>query len=268
MSEELKYAIEVAKEAGKLIMEFYGRDISVETKSNDTPVTEADKAVDKFIREKLQQKFTYPVLSEEAKDDLSRLGAETIWIVDPIDGTSGFIKKNGFFSVHIGLAKKSGASLGVVYRPTEDELQFAERGKGAYIHKKDETPRRMRVSNVGEIKRMKLVLHASDKKYEIEKGVARDLGIIDFINVSAAGIRIGVVSNGESAICINAGEKSSEWDTCAPQVILEESGGKITDICGNELFYNQKNVRKLKGFLATNGLVHNEALEIISKMPC
>lgn len=95
ISEELKIAIETAKEAGSILLQYYNEELIISTKENDTSVTNADFASNDFIIENLQNHFTYPILSEESVDTEERLHFDKVWIIDPLDGTRDFIKKTG-----------------------------------------------------------------------------------------------------------------------------------------------------------------------------
>ena len=132
-SNELKIAIEIAKEAGELLLQYYDTELSIETKENNTPVSNADLATNDFILKKLREHFPYSILSEESVDDNNRLGKEFVWLVDPLDGTKDFIEKTGEFTVVIGLVQNNQLIMGVVYRPTTKELYYAQKGKGAFM---------------------------------------------------------------------------------------------------------------------------------------
>ena len=115
---ELDIAIKAAKEAGNAILEIYHEDYKTSTKDDDSPITDADLKSNEIIKKILSQ-TKHAILSEEDDDDLSRLSKETIWIVDPLDGTSDFIDKTGEFTVMISLIKNKKPILGVIGWPTE-----------------------------------------------------------------------------------------------------------------------------------------------------
>src|SRR4051794_10792196 len=135
---ELKTAIALAYAAGKLISDYYKTEFVAEEKLGADnfyePVTAADRAASRLIVEALTTEFPDDaILSEEEADDLeTRLSAKRVWIIDPIDGTAGFVKKDGDFAVQIGLAEAGRAVLGVVYMPVHKKLDFAVRGQGAF----------------------------------------------------------------------------------------------------------------------------------------
>jgi len=123
---ELDIAIEAAKEAGNAILEIYQRNFEISKKKDDSPITEADLKSNEIIKEILSQ-TEHAILSEEDKDDQSRLSKDTIWIVDPLDGTSDFIDKTGEFTVMIALIKNKKPILGIIGWPTEKTFFVAQK---------------------------------------------------------------------------------------------------------------------------------------------
>ncbi len=140
----LKNEIEVAKglaiKAGNIIMNIYAGDFSVEYKVDHSPLTLADKGANKIIINGIMEQFPHhSYLSEEIQDDKSRLDNDWCWVIDPLDGTKEFIKKNGEFTVNIALVYKQNPVLGVILAPDKKELYYAVKGEGAYLesnHKK------------------------------------------------------------------------------------------------------------------------------------
>ena len=118
---ELKVMIEACLEATKVIMEVYNRGFDVEIKSDDSPVTEADKRADQIIRTILHKEFpSYSLLTEESVDNLERRKNDYLFVVDPVDGTKDFVKKDGMFTINVGLVYKEEIVAGVVYIPCTD----------------------------------------------------------------------------------------------------------------------------------------------------
>src|SRR5215212_8448339 len=139
LTAELQFACKVAREAATIINTFYVGSSQVYYKSDREPVTEADRSANQHILE--QVKATFPNdgwLSEESKDDLSRLEKDRVWIIDPLDGTKEFIARNGEFSIMIGLAIKGKATLGVVMQPESGLLYAGTVGKGAWLYEAEE----------------------------------------------------------------------------------------------------------------------------------
>ena len=145
---ELEVALIAAKKAAKVIMEVYNsNDLGVEIKEDNSPVTKADKAADKIIREELSKAFpSYSLLTEESVDNLERLNNDYVWIVDPIDGTKDFVAHDDEFSVNIALSYKHEAVLGVILAPVSGDIYYAVRNQGAFSIKNNITTR-LKVSN-------------------------------------------------------------------------------------------------------------------------
>lgn len=258
----LKEVILVAKTAGKVIMKYYGKKHSIITKDNLTPVTEADFEANKVILEGLRRFSNYPVLSEETKDDLSRLRSDYVWFVDPLDGTKDFIRQTGDFSVIIGLACQNVPVLGVVYLPATDELYFAESGKGAYYQKDDGKAKRMSVSKVDDSSKMKAVISRSNLE-PLNEEIIKGLGVKSFVKAGSVGIKAALIARRDCDLYVLTNKKSAEWDTCAPVCILKEAGGVMTDLYGRPLPFNQAQVMRLDGLVASNGKIHARIIQRI-----
>ncbi|MHA7646345.1 3'(2'),5'-bisphosphate nucleotidase CysQ family protein [Nitrosopumilus sp. S4] len=259
---ELDIAIEAAIKAGDAILEIYKEEFDSKTKSDDSPITEADITSNKIIKNILSQ-TQYEILSEEDDDNQSRLRKDTIWIVDPLDGTSDFIDKTGEFTVMIALVKNKKPILGVINWPTEKTMFVAQKGKGAFRYSNEEWEKIV-VSKVEDLTKCKAVgsrHHLSDK----EKLFIEKLGINDFTSIGSS-LKVGKISSGEVDVYITTTDKMKEWDSAASYCIINEAGGKMTDISGNDLTYNNKEVHHLNGIVVTNGLVHNKIIEEFKKL--
>lgn len=259
---ELDIAVKAAKEAGDAILEIYAGDYKTSTKNDDSPITDADLKSNQIIKDILSE-TKHHILSEEDKDDLNRLTQETIWIVDPLDGTSDFIDKTGEFTVMISLIKNKKPILGVIAWPTEKTLFVAQKGRGAFRFSNGEW-KKISVTKVSEIPKCRTVgsrHHLSDK----EKSFIKKLGIEDFTSIGSS-LKVGKISSGEAEAYITTTNKMKEWDSAASYCIITEAGGKMTDMSGNDLTYNNKDVYHQNGILVTNGLVHDKIVEEFKKL--
>ena len=259
---ELDIAIKAASEAGNAIMEIYQSNYETTTKNDDSPITDADLKSNEVIKKILSQ-TKHEILSEEDKDDLIRLSKETIWIVDPLDGTSDFIDKTGEFTVMISLIKNKKPILGVIGWPTEKTLFVAQKGNGAFRFSNNEW-KKISVTQVSEITKCRAVgsrHHLSDK----EKLFIKKLGIDDFTSIGSS-LKVGKISSGEAEAYITTTNKMKEWDSAASYCIISEAGGKMTDMSGNDITYNNEDVYHRNGILVTNGLVHNKILKEFKKL--
>src|ERR1044071_5652623 len=181
---ELCIVLELARRAGEAALTFYGKPLRVEHKDEfDEPVTQADRSVNELIVRALRESFPGDgVLAEESADADERLSRERVWMVDPIDGTKGFIAGTGDFCVQIGLAVEGRAALGVLYAPATDVLYWAARGHGAWVLRPtseadaEAKPERLRVSDEGDLKVMRLAESRSHRGPRMD-AVVRALGV-------------------------------------------------------------------------------------------
>lgn len=259
LADELQIAIQLTKEAGQIVMQYYHQDYRVDLKKENEPVTLADRASNEFITEELRRYFPEDgLLAEESKDDLQRLRKRRIWVVDPMDGTREFIDKIGQFAVMVGLAEDGRPILGVVYQPTTDVLYFAVKDNGAFVSRNGDK-RPLRISDVSEVREMRLVISRSHRAALVDK-MKRALEIEKEVSSGSVGLKVGLMVETKSDLYLHPNSKTKEWDTCAPEIILHEAGGKMTDCWGQPLRYNKRNVYNDKGFVASNGRCHHEIL--------
>mgnify|MGYP003337214596 CR=1 FL=1 len=229
---------------------------------SDSPITEADLKSNEIIKEILTQ-TKHKILSEEDTDDQSRLSEEIIWIVDPLDGTSDFIDKTGEFTVMIALVKNKKPILGVIGWPTEKTLFAAQEGKGAFRYSNGEW-KKISVTPTQELPKCRTVgsrHHLSDK----EKSFIKKLGIEDFTSIGSS-LKVGKIASGEAEAYITTTNKMKEWDSAASHCIISEAGGKMTDMSGNEISYNNKEVHHQNGILVTNGIIHQTIVDEFKKL--
>ena len=186
-----------------------------------------------------------------------------IWIVDPLDGTSDFIDKTGEFTIMIALIKNKKPILGVIGWPTEETLFVAQEGKGAFRYSNKEW-RKIVVTNIKELSKCRAVgsrHHLSNK----EKLFIKKLGISDFASIGSS-LKVGMISSGEAEVYITTTNKMKEWDSAASYCIISEAGGKMTDMMGNDITYNNKDVYHQNGILVTNRLIHDNIVEEFKKL--
>lgn len=259
MVENIEKVIKIAEKAGEAVLDIYHRNFLSYEKEDKSPVTEADLIANKIILKELR-KYGYGILSEESQDNLTCLKKEKVWIVDPLDGTTDFIQKTGDFSIMIGLAQKGEPVLGVVYQPTENKIYFSQKGKGAYLKTKDFL-KKLRVS----LRENKIRLAVSRFHLDsAEMSLANKLNVQKIKKMGSVGLKIGLIAEGKADLYFTKTSKTHRWDSCAPEIILKEAGGKITDLEGKKLFSNRKQTKNLKGLLATNGLIHQKVIKIIN----
>jgi len=259
---ELDIALQAVTEAGNVILEIYREKYETSTKKDNSPITEADLKSNEVIK-KILSKTDHQILSEEDKDDLSRIHQDKIWIVDPLDGTSDFIDKTGEFTVMIALIKNKKPILGVIGWPTEKTIFAAQEGKGAFRFSENKW-RKISVTKISELQNCRAVgsrHHLSDK----EKLFIKKLGLKEFTSIGSS-LKVGKISSGEAEAYITTTNKMKEWDSAASYCIISEAGGKMTDMFGNDITYNNKIVNHQNGILVTNGLIHNNILKEFKKL--
>ena len=265
LSRELETAIALARTAGARILEYYALDIVTEQKYGvdnfAEPVTIADRTASQIIVEGLTAAFPNDaVLSEEEADIMeTRLEAEKVWMIDPIDGTWGFIKKDGDFGVQIGLTERGEAILGVVFLPVHDELFYAAKGAGAFLVKGDAPPEPLQVSDITDFTTMNLASSRNHRSPKMQR-IIEDFGFRREIQRGSVGLKVGLIARREADIYIHLSPRTKFWDSCAPQIILEEAGGRMTDLFGARIRYDIHDVQNHNGLLASNGAGHDAAV--------
>ena len=248
--------------AGEKIREIYETDFEVKKKEDNSPITKADLESNKILRATLE-KTGIPILSEESDDDKTRLDSEKVWIVDPLDGTQDFVNKTGEFTILVGLVENHIPVMGLVYLPIKKILYLAEREMGAFCYDLQKWEQ-ISVREVIDLKNCLALVsrhHLSGKEKEI-------LDYLGITNTSTIGstLKVMEISSGRADIYLTTTNKMSQWDTCASNCIISEAGGRMTDISGNELFYNTEAVKHENGLLVTNGFVHEKAVSKITKL--
>jgi 3'(2'), 5'-bisphosphate nucleotidase len=255
-------AAKLAREAGAIVKTFYQVSPNIRWKDPTEPVTEADRAVNAYLIKQLGQTFPDDgILAEESKDDPVRLSKQRVWIIDPLDGTLEFIARNGEFCIMIGLALDHVPVVGVVYQPIDDVLYAAARGSGAFVEEFGERfP--LRVSKETNPKRFRLVVSRSHRVSLVDTMIAR-IGIQKVRSVGSVGLKIGLITRRQADFYVHPNPGTKEWDTCAPDIILHEAGGRMTDCWNRPLRYNQPDIVRRFGLLASNGTIHAHLSEIV-----
>ena len=264
---EVGVAIELARRAGAAALAYYGKPLRVEHKGElDEPVTQADRAANELIVRGLEKDFPDDgILAEESVDTERRLSLERVWIVDPLDGTKGFIAGGGDFAVQIGFAVGGESVLGVVYQPAADVLHWAARGGGAWVVRPEMEPERLRVSDVREIRRMRLAASRTHRSPRMD-AVVRALGLTEEVRRNSVGIKVGLIVERQCDIYIHLSKGTKQWDICAPESIIREAGGEMTDLWGKPFPYNHPEVHNHNGLVASNGTSHSEIIERLAPL--
>lgn len=237
---------ELACKVSNIILDVYGGDFEVSYKEDESPVTMADRMADELIVGGLKARYpSIPVLSEESADDLSRMSCDYCFIVDPLDGTKEFVKRNGEFTVNIALAHKGVPVAGLIYVPVLGECYHAAEGAGAFFLKGEE--KRIHVSDrVGDIR---LAVSRSHRSSELDR-LIRANGIRNIV-VAGSAYKGCLLARGDVEAYYRFG-KTMEWDTAAMQIIVREAGGIFMGMDGRPLVYNKENPENPTGFFCVN----------------
>lgn len=249
---ELQAAKEAAITAGKAILEIYQdmEDIKVEYKMDESPLTQADKIANNIIVKLLKKRFPqYAILSEEENDNQDRLNREYCFIVDPLDGTKEFLKRNGQFTVNIALAYRHKVVMGVIYVPVTRELYFAAEGFGAFRKSVGEKPRKLVVSDNKELSSLRLVISNSHGCQQMDD-LIKKYQIRNFVKVGSS-LKGCMIANGQADVYYRF-NPTMEWDTAAMQCIVEEAGAIFRQMDGSLMRYNRKNSKNAIGFYIIN----------------
>ena len=251
---ELSIATDLAREAGAVVLKYFGKSVPQEQKEDDSPVTMADKEANALIVDGLRRAFPDDlIIAEESEIPTERAHARRVWSVDPLDGTKEFIDNLEMFVVMIGLAIDGEAVLGVVYQPNQDWLCVGAPGHARMTRKGEPLP--IRLTERSTIHNTTLCVSRSHPSRTLN-GIASRYDNVTMLPVGSVGLKIAHVLAGDADAYVSMADRMKEWDTCAPEAILRAAGGLMTDCLGAPLRYNKDDVKQPHGVIATNGLVH------------
>jgi len=255
-----EFAARLSVDAGKKIMEIYGKSFSVDFKDDKSPLTNADTASNELICSALKKEYgQYAVLSEESKDSGERLKNDGCFVVDPLDGTKEFIKRNGEFTVNIAFSLLGKSVMGVVYAPALNKLYYAAKGLGSFA-------RDISLNGCNDLLSDDERIHVSDKKAaltvmasrshsdeKLEALLLKNRDKIGGTVSSGSSLKGCLIAEGTADVYYRTGY-TMEWDTAAMQCVVEEAGGVFLQGDGTPMRYNRKNSLNDKGFFILNSL--------------
>lgn len=251
----LEFAKDIAKEAGKIMLKYFNMDNGVSYKGDKTIVTLADKEINSYLIKQVKEK--YPSHSVDGGEE--QFGkSDYVWVCDPVDGTAMYARHIPVAVFSLALVIKGKPKVGVVYDPFTNSLYTAIKGKGAY---KNES--KINVNDY-ELDDMKTVCH-----YDLWPGADYDISnVLQELRNKAYFIGLGsiiracmCVASGDFTLAIFPGTKHKNCDIAAVKVIIEEAGGTVTDLFGNEQRYDES----INGAVISNGKVHDKVIETIKK---
>ena len=225
--------------------------------------TDSDRRSQEIILQCLKKAFPADGLCAEEQTATLAQAAGTgprVWIVDPIDGTRGFARKLGEFSVIVALLDREQIAIGVVSEPAHARLTYAVRGSGCWRRDGDEAiVQPCRVTNVSKL--AEATLTQSHSRHPDQP--SRELKALQparVVETYSAGIKLALVARGEADLYLNTYDSCHDWDIGAGQILVEEAGGRVTNLLGEEPHYGLPGAVQLHGLLASNGVLHETSL--------
>lgn len=227
--------------------------------------TETDRASQELILTYLHQQFPDDALcAEEATPTLAaakRTGSR-IWIVDPIDGTRGFAMKNGEFSVMVGFMVDGQVVVGVVGEPAVDRITYAQRGGGCWVRHGGNPAQRCSVTKTTRVAESTLaVSHAKQGRPDPVVETLRPRSVAE---TYSAGVKLAMTARGEVDLYVNTYPRFADWDICAGDILVEEAGGRFSELSGKPITYCKPDHSQTGGSVASNGLLHDEVCRLLS----
>jgi len=257
MIKELEAARAAATAAAQLVLDYYARLTPAEfAPANVT--TDADRRAQEIIFRILAEHFPADAFLGEERTDFTeqfRHHADRLWIVDPIDGTRGFVMKNGEFAIMVGLVEQGEARLGLVLEPVANRLTWAVRGQGCWVEEPDQMPVRCHVSEQTQLSQATLVRSRAEQK----SGPHPLLPTPREIYTYSAGRKLAMVARGQADVYASLFRGFRAWDVCAGHVLILEAGGVVTDGLGRPLHYQDPS-QPIVGLIAANPDLHGQAL--------
>ena len=255
LEEYLEFAKDIANYAGEIMIKYFNHNNGASYKGDKTIVTLADKEINSYLIEKVKEKYpTHSVDGEEEQFGKS----DYLWICDPVDGTAMYARHIPVAVFSLALAVNGMPLIGVILDPFTNNLYTAIKGKGAY-----KNGEKITVNNY-ELDGMKTVCHfdiwptAEYNIYEVIKELSEKTYFICIGSVIRACM---CVATGDFCLAVFPGSKHKNCDIAAVKIIVEEAGGKVTDLFGNEQRYD----KSINGAIISNGKVHNEVVKTINK---
>jgi 3'(2'), 5'-bisphosphate nucleotidase len=261
---DLSVGLEAVEKACAYLMDAYSRfEIIADAPANIT--TECDRRAQEIILKHLHDAFPKDALcAEETTTKLAPVTGKRVWIVDPIDGTRGFARKNGEFSVMVALVEEGNLEVGIVAQPALGRLTYATCGQGCWRRDGKSKPVRCAVSDASAFDKATLTQSRSKDKSK-KTPVVEALHPAKVVETYSAGVKLALVARGEADVYVNDYDQFHDWDIAAGHLLVSEAGGTVTDFRGQRLRYGLPGAWQSNGLVATNGRLHAETLERIPK---
>ena len=224
-NKEFEVALKAIKEASKVVMEIYHDDFTINIKSDNSEVTNADISSENIIRNHLINNFpTYAILSEETTDSFDRLDNDYCFIVDPLDGTKDFVNKTDNFAINIALSYKNEIVMGLISVPCRNLIYYAIKGQGAYKIENNEVIK-INVSN-----KVKNITMLTSKFFSKGNSKYENHDLIDKMLSIGSSYKACLIAEGKAELCIKEDPHTKEWDTAPSEIIVKEAGGIMSNV--------------------------------------
>ncbi|MCK9615846.1 MAG: inositol monophosphatase [Candidatus Omnitrophica bacterium] len=252
MGDMVNLAVDAAKEAGIHLLNNFGKIGKIESKGDRNLATNFDKEAEQIIVDKVKSKFPgHGILAEEGGG--SSLDSDFIWIIDPLDGTHNFIRNINIFGVSIGILHRNKFVAGVIYMPVDDELYVGEKNNGAYKNNE-----KICVSSTKELKECSIsfdssIRYSPDVMLNVLGDLSKEIFNVRMLGSSARAL--SYVTEGKLDFSVEFHDRP--WDFAGSVCILEEAGGKITDLKGQDVTH------ETIGYIASNGITHSKIQRIV-----
>lgn len=245
------FMIDLAGRAGEIMLANFSLGMKKDWKEDNTPLTVTDTTINKMVIEEVEKNFPDHALLGEEESNMKE--SDYTWVCDPVDGTIPFSHGYPTFMFSLALTHNGKSIAGVLYDPTLKRMFYAEKGKGAFLNN-----RPIHVSSVSNFKNAMVNLDTDVRLIGLRKK------IIDIVGKDAYATTFYCATYGASLVACGefvaqVYEYDKPWDGAAVKIIIEEAGGKVTDLAGNEQDYD----KTINGFVATNGFVHDELIREI-----
>jgi fructose-1,6-bisphosphatase/inositol monophosphatase family enzyme len=253
MEEYLEFAKDIAYQAGKIMLKYFNQNNGASYKGDNTIVTLADTEINSYLIKRVKE--LYPSHAIDGEEEQSGKG-NFVWVCDPVDGTAMYARHIPVAVFSLALVINGVPNIGVVYDPFTDYLYTAIKGKGAYKNGKKISVNDYTLDDI------KTVCHCdmwSKAKYNVCKVFEKLRNKTRLNDIGSITKASCLVATGDYSLAIFTGTEHKHCDIAAVKVIVEEAGGKVTDLFGNEQRYDQS----IKGALISNGIVHNEVIDVI-----
>lgn len=251
--EYLEFAKEIAYEAGNIMLKYFKIDNGASYKGDKTIVTLADKEINSYLINRVKEKFpTHSVDGEEEQFGES----DYVWVCDPVDGTAMYARHIPIAVFSLALVIDGVPHVGVVYDPFTDSLYSAIKGEGAYKNNEKISVNNYTLDDIRTVCHCDMWSKAKYNVCKVFEELRKKTRLNDIGSITRASC---LVATGDYSLAIFTGTEHKHCDIAAVKVIVEESGGKVTDLFGNEQRYD----KSIKGALISNGILHDEVIETI-----